>query len=72
MAGVFAWRGESDLAFEWLDIAFEQHSAFFAFLLINRNLHSLESDPRYPVLLEKIGLLTYWETMPKLGEEVKP
>jgi len=71
MAMVFAWRGENDLAFEWLEIAVQQHSANFSFLLINRFLRNLESDPRYPVLLEKVGLLEYWKAMSKSARQAR-
>ena len=71
MAMVFAWRGENDLAFEWLEIAVQQHSANISFMLINRFLRNLESDPRYPVLLEKVGLLEYWKAMSKSARQAR-
>ena len=57
MATLFAWRGENDLAFEWFEVAFQQHDVNFAFFLRNRWIIKLESDPRYLPLVEKLGLL---------------
>jgi hypothetical protein len=31
--------------------------------MIHDALHHLEDDPRYPVFLEKLGLLEAWKTM---------
>ena len=65
MGLTYAWRGENDLAFEWLEKAYLVNPAFFSFILHNRWYKNLEGDPRYPVLLEKLGLLEYWKAMPK-------
>jgi len=72
MGIVYAWRGENDLAFEWLEKDYLVRPANFSFFLINPWFKNLEGDPRYPVFLEKIGLLEYWKAMPRPDEEVKP
>ena len=72
MATLFAWRGENDLAFEWFEVAFQQHDVSFAFLLRNRWFTKLESDPRYLPLVAKLGLLDAWKTMPKPDAEAIP
>ena len=72
MATLFAWRGENDLAFEWFEVAFQQHAVNFAFFLRNRWFIKLESDPRYLPLVEKLGLLDAWKTMPKPDAEAIP
>jgi len=72
MATLFAWRGENDLAFEWFEVAFQQHDVNFAFFLRNRWITKLESDPRYLPLVEKLGLLDAWKTMPKPDAEAIP
>ena len=64
MAIIYAGGGENDSAFEWLETAFEQRSRGLSNILFNDALARLESDPRYPVFLEKLGLLKYWEAMP--------
>jgi len=56
MASLYAWRGENDLAFEWFEIAFKAGDSRLNNFLGNEWLRGLESDPRYPVLLEKMGL----------------
>jgi len=60
---IYAWRGENDSAFEFLELAFEQHRSGLANILTYDALHYLEDDPRYPVFLEKLGLLEAWKTM---------
>jgi adenylate cyclase len=64
-AGIYAWRGENDSAFESLEVAFEQHHSSLANILLNQAFRHLESDPRYPVFLEKLGLLEAWKAMPR-------
>ena len=34
-------------------------------ILLRVAFHHLESDPRYPVFLEKLGLLEAWRAMPR-------
>ena len=63
-ARIYAWQGENDDAFKFLEIAFEQHNAGLANILIYADFQHLEADPRYPVFLEKMGLLEAWESMP--------
>ena len=56
VASVFAWRGENDQAFEWLDRSFKAREPSLIFVpngIFFRNLHS---DPRWQELLEKLGL----------------
>ena len=61
-AMIYAWRGENDAAFEFLELAFEQHWSLHNILLIDA-FHHLEDDPRYPIFLEKLGLFEAWKTM---------
>ena len=63
-AMIHAVRGENDSAFEFLDVAFEQHDSRLANILLDAPMHHLEADPRYPVFLEKLGLLEAWQAMP--------
>jgi len=64
VAALYAWRGENDEAFEWLEVAYEQHLPDLSYILINPVLIRLKDDPRYPVFLEKMGLREAWEAMP--------
>lgn len=56
VAWVYAWRGEKDLAFQWLERAAEQHDAGMVRLRYEQPLASLRSDPRFAALVQKIGL----------------
>lgn len=56
IAGAFAWRGEHDAAFDWLQRAVSQHDAGLQYLKYDPALRSLRDDPRYRELLLEIGL----------------
>jgi TolB-like protein/cytochrome c-type biogenesis protein CcmH/NrfG len=56
IAEVYAVRGETDKAFEWLQISFNNHDSGTLSLLIDPLLRSLRDDPRYKDLLAKLGL----------------
>jgi len=56
VAEVYAWRGETNKAFEWLQISLDNHDTGLLSLLIDPLMRSLKRDPRYNALLEKIGL----------------
>ena len=61
VAVIYAWRGENDPAFEWLEKAYQQRLVVLVFILGNPWLKSIHSDPRFPEFLEKMGLLEYWK-----------
>src|SRR6476660_3543817 len=56
VAQVYAWRGENDKAFEWLQVSLDTHDTGTVSLLIDPLLRGLQHDPRYKSLLTKIGL----------------
>ena len=56
VAGVFAWRGEHDTAFEWLQRAVSQQDAGLQYLKYDPALRSLRGDPRYLQLLRQLHL----------------
>ncbi|HEY2712976.1 MAG TPA: hypothetical protein VGI60_10705 [Chthoniobacterales bacterium] len=56
VAEVYAWRGETDKGFEWLQISFDTHETGTVSLLIDPLLRGLQQDARYNVLLAKLGL----------------
>ena len=58
IAEVYAWRGETDKAFEWLQISFDNRDTGTLSLLIDPLMRSLRGDPRYKAMVEKIGLPT--------------
>jgi TolB-like protein/Tfp pilus assembly protein PilF len=57
IALIYASLGEKDLAFSWLDRAYEARSAFLITgIQGSPNYDPLRSDPRFDALLRKIGL----------------
>jgi adenylate cyclase len=62
---IYAWQGENDSAFELLEVAFEHHHSGLANILLVDAFRDLEADPRYPIFLEKLGLLDAWKAMPR-------
>jgi TolB-like protein len=56
IAEVYAWRGETDKAFEWLQISFDNHDTGTLTLLVDPLLRGLRDDPRYKNLVAKLGL----------------
>jgi TolB-like protein/Tfp pilus assembly protein PilF len=56
IAEIYAFRGERDLAFEWLDRAYRQRDSGFAYLLGSPFLNGLRGDPRYAAMVRKLGL----------------
>jgi TolB-like protein len=56
IAQVYAWRGEADKAFEWLDRGFDQHDGGLTFMRIDPLFAAVRTDPRYAALLKKMGL----------------
>lgn len=55
IAEVLAFRGEADLAFEWLQRAREQRDGGLAEIMGNHFLENLHADPRWPELMESLG-----------------
>ncbi len=56
VAHLYGSRGEADPAFAWFDRALIRRDAPVVWAKTNVNLRSLHSDPRWPVLLRKLGL----------------
>jgi len=55
VAQVYAVRGEKEKAFEWLQIAFDNHDTGMLALLVDPLLNSLRDDPRYKMLIAKMN-----------------
>jgi TolB-like protein/Tfp pilus assembly protein PilF len=62
---LYAFRGESDLAFQWLERARQQRDPGFSWILSDTLMYRLHNDPRWEPLLEQVGLLDYWHAMPE-------
>ncbi len=58
IAQAYAVRGERDKAFEWLQIAFDNHDGGTLSLGVDPLLRGLRDDPRYKNLVVKVGLPT--------------
>jgi len=56
VAEAYAMFGQRDLAFEWLDHAWERHDAGLMYVRRDPQLTSLVSDPRYGSFLRKLNL----------------
>ena len=56
IAQIYAYRGETDKAFEWLERAYKQRDGGLAEMKGNPLLRSLEHDPRYRAFLQKMML----------------
>ncbi len=53
---VYAWSGEKDKAFEWLDRAYQQRDSGLNGIAYDPLLAGLHEDPRYGALLKKLNL----------------
>jgi len=56
IAEVYAFRGEADAAFSWLERAYEQRDPALIFIKGDPLLKNLERDPRYAAFLKKMHL----------------
>jgi tetratricopeptide (TPR) repeat protein len=56
IARVYAFRGERDRAFEWLDRAYDTRDQDLYYIKGDPLLRNLESDPRYKAFLRKMNL----------------
>jgi tetratricopeptide (TPR) repeat protein len=56
IAQVYAFRGASDKAFEWLERAYAQKDPNLVVLKNHEILKNIESDPRYKAFLRKMNL----------------
>ncbi len=58
IAEVYAFRGEADRAFEWLERAYTQHDPGCTLVKGDPLLKNIERDPRYTAFLKKMRLPT--------------
>jgi TolB-like protein/Flp pilus assembly protein TadD len=56
IAEIYAWRGEKDQAFMWLDRAYAQHDGGLIEVKADKLLASLRADARYAAFLRKMNL----------------
>jgi len=56
IAMIYAFRNQTDEAFEWLDRAYAQRDPSMMATRVEPLLNGLHSDPRYTALLKKLNL----------------
>ncbi|MBZ5546468.1 MAG: tetratricopeptide repeat protein [Acidobacteriia bacterium] len=56
IALVYVGLGDKDKAFEWLDRAYEEHCEYLVYLPTEPLADPLRHDPRFPRLIERLGL----------------
>ena len=56
IAEVYAYRGETDKALDWLERAYQQHDSGLTYLKTDWLLKGLHQNPRYIQLMEKMQL----------------
>lgn len=56
VAMVYAFRGQIDLAFDWLDLAYDERDTGLPFVLREPLLANLRDDRRWEPFLDKMGL----------------
>lgn len=56
IATVYAFRGDADQTFEWLDRAYEQQDPGVMAIVDNPFTHDLQADPRFAAFCRKVGL----------------
>jgi TolB-like protein/Tfp pilus assembly protein PilF len=67
IAVVHAALGERNLAFTWLDKAYEDRHPWLVMLKVTPKVDSLRSDPRFAALLERIAASSTLVTAPGTG-----
>ncbi len=55
VASVFAWRGDNDHAFEWLERSLENNETALANIASHYTFRNLHDDPRWQPFLAKMG-----------------
>jgi tetratricopeptide (TPR) repeat protein len=53
---LYAMRGERDLAFDWLERAYQKHDSYVVYLLGHPDLSNFREDPRWKAFLKKMNL----------------
>jgi TolB-like protein len=56
IAGIHAYRGEADQAFDWLDRAYLQHDDGLTYFNRDPFFRNIQADPRYKAFLRKMNL----------------
>ena len=60
IAQLYAFRGDRDKVFEWLERAYVQRDGGLPEMLLDPYLRTLSDDPRWTELVSKVGLYDAW------------
>jgi TolB-like protein/Tfp pilus assembly protein PilF len=71
IAGLYAYQGKPDKAFEWLEITYDQRDGGITHILGDPSFKSVHDDPRWEPYLLKLGLLDAWKDLQKRREEAQ-
>jgi tetratricopeptide (TPR) repeat protein len=63
IAMVYAYRGDLDEAFTWLDRAVERRDSSLGALVVDPFLANLYDDPRFELMIDRIGRSSQWERL---------
>jgi len=61
IAMVYAYRGNLDEAFAWLDRAIERRDSSLGTLVNDPFMANLHDDPRFELVVDRIGRTAYWK-----------
>jgi hypothetical protein len=56
IAEVYAWRGDTDEAFDWLQRAYSQPDSGLQYITFDPLVKQLRGDRRYKVILRQLGI----------------
>jgi tetratricopeptide (TPR) repeat protein len=56
IAAIYSALDEGDLAFQWLEKAYELRDLYLPFLKVSIKFDNIRSDPRFEMMLKKINL----------------
>ncbi len=56
IAKIYAYRGEIDRAFQWLDTAYNQHDPLMPWIRSDPMLRNIQDDPRFAAILDRMNL----------------
>ena len=55
-ASLYGALGDLNEAFVWMEKAYEEHDPQLTYLKIGRRFEPLRHDPRFPQLVQRVGL----------------
>jgi len=71
IAGLYAFQGKPDKAFEWLEMTYKQRDGGITHILGDSSFNSVHDDPRWEPYLLKLGLLDAWRDLQKRRKETE-